>query len=209
MELLKDKSEVAYFMRRLYQMGLTTTSGGNISTKTSDNKVLITPSKLDKARLQQHQIAVMDMDGQNYTPQLTPSIETNLHLFIYKAIPEIQAIIHAHPIMATTFTAMNKNINTSLIAEARAIVGNPITAPYAVMGSDNLAELVSNAAIKSPTVLMENHGVLTTGNNLLEAFDRLEVLECAAKMTYYTELMYDKKELSPDAIRELDQLFPK
>ncbi len=207
MEFSKDKSEVAYFMRRLYKKNLTTTSGGNISVKTPDNKILITPSKLDKARLQQDQIAVIDMDGQNLTPQLIPSIETNLHVFIYKYIPEIQAVIHAHPTMATTFTAMNKNINTCLIAEARAIVGNPVTAPYAVMGSDSLAEVVSKAAMKSATVLMENHGVLTTGQSLLEAFDRMEVLECAAKMTYYTELMYDKKELSPDALSELDRLF--
>jgi L-fuculose-phosphate aldolase len=102
---------------------------------------------------------------------------------------------------------MNCKINTSLTAEARAICGEPRLVPYALMGSDDLAEKVSQFVSESDVLLLENHGILTTGENLLQAFDKLEVLENAAKMTLIVSLNGRKKVLSTQRIRELERLF--
>ena len=194
-------------MRRLYKKGLTTTSGGNISLKISEEHILITPSATDKGRMRWKEVGIMSMMGENLTPDLKPSIEKDLHLNIYKKNTDVTAIIHAHPVFATSFTATRCTINTGLTAEARAICGEPRFVPYALMGSADLAQVTAENSSDADVLLLENHGILTTGKTLLSAFDKMEVLENAAKMTLIVELTGKKKGLSPSRLRELDRLF--
>lgn len=203
----KERKEIARFMRRLYNRGLTTTSGGNISLRVSDDMILITPSATDKGKMKWKEVGILSILGENLTPGLKPSIESEMHLNIFKRNNEVRSIIHAHPVFASTFTAMNAVINTSLTAEARVICGEPLLVQYAVMGSPELAEAVAEHSTRSDVLLLENHGVLTTGASLLQAFDKLEVLENAAKMTLIVEMMGKKKGLSMMRIRELEKLF--
>jgi L-fuculose-phosphate aldolase len=203
----KERKEVARFMRRLYKQGLTTTSGGNISLRVSDDIIVITPSATDKGRMKWKEVGLMSLLEENLTPDLKPSIESALHIKIYRRNKEVSAIIHAHPIFASSFTAMKTTIDTSLTAEARAICGEPGFVPYALMGSEELAEIVSQNALESDILLLENHGVLTTGSDLLHAFDKLEVLENAAKMTLIVKMNGKKRALSALEIREIDKLF--
>lgn len=203
----KERKEVARFMRRLYHLGLTTTSGGNISLRVSDEIIVITPSATDKGRMKWKEVGVMSILGENLTPNLKPSIEFALHLKIYKKRKDVGAIVHAHPVFASSFTAMKCEINTSLTAEARAICGTPRFIPYALMGSAELADIVSDNSADADILLLENHGILTTGPDLLKAFDKLEVLENAAKMTLIVDMKGKKSMLSPARLREIDRLF--
>jgi L-fuculose-phosphate aldolase len=203
----EERKEVARFMRRLYKHGLTTTSGGNISRRISDDIIVITPSATDKGNMRWKEVGVLSILGENMTPDLKPSIEAALHINIYKKISDVSAIIHAHPVFASSFTAMKSTINTNLTAEACAICGYPRFIPYALMGSEELANIVAQNATEADILLLENHGILTTGSNLLEAFDKLEVLENAAKMTLIVEMTGKKKVLSTARIREIEKLF--
>jgi L-fuculose-phosphate aldolase len=202
-----ERKEVARFMRRLYKHGLTTTSGGNISLRLSDKLILITPSATDKGRMKWKEVGIVGISGENHTPHLKPSIETAMHLAIYKKKKDVLAIVHAHPVFASLFTAIKAKINTRLTAEAKAILGNPLFVKYAVMGSSALAEVAAVNAMKSDILLLENHGILTTGANLLQAFDKIEVLENAAKMTLMTEMTGKKRPLDKTRILELEKLF--
>ncbi len=202
-----ERREVALFMRRLYRQGLTTTSGGNISLRIREEIILITPSATDKGRMRWNEVGIMTMKGENLTPELRPSIESEMHLSIYRAKNAITAIVHAHPLFASAFTAMKSRINTCLTAEARAICGEPILVPYALMGTAQLAKLASENIHGSDILLLENHGILAAGTSLLQAFDRLEVLENAAKMTLITEITGKGKPLGKARIMELDRLF--
>ncbi|MBN2812521.1 MAG: class II aldolase/adducin family protein [Bacteroidales bacterium] len=203
------RKEVACYMRRLYNRGLTTASGGNISVRTPEC-ILITPSALDKGNMRGRQIGMMLETGENLTPELKPSIESAMHLAIYKTRPDVFAIVHAHPPVATSFTAMDKEINCTLIAEARAILGIPVMAPYALMGTKELAAVVAEAASTrqqlNNVILLQNHGIVCLGKDLLTAFDRLEVLEAAARMTLITGTG-QAKPLSPAQLEALDQLM--
>ncbi len=207
MNYRNEREEVAYFMRRLYDKNLTTTSGGNISFRTDDNIVLLTPSALDKGKLQGNQILAMTLEGKNLNPELKPTIEGSMHLAIYRKHTDIKAVVHAHPCMATSFTAMKTKINTKLIAESRAILGEPVYTDYELQGTPELAEIVSEAVKQSDVILMANHGVLCVANTLLAAFDKVEVLEAAAKITLLTSLFNDKEELPARRIYEIDKLF--
>ena len=201
-----EREEVARFMRRLYKQGLTTTSGGNISLRLTEDMIAITPSATDKGRMKWDEVAVISLSGENQTPSLKPSIETRMHLMIYSK-SKVTAVVHAHPVFATSFTAMNRKIDTTLTAEACAILGEPVTVPYALMGTLNLAEAVSDYALKSGVLLLENHGILATGMSLLQAFDRIEVLENAAKMTVIVRSVGSRRALGPEKVNEIYRLF--
>jgi L-fuculose-phosphate aldolase len=201
-----ERKEVARFMRRLYNHGLTTTSGGNISLKISDDLIAITPSATDKGNMRWKEVGLLTMEGENLTPGLKPSIESEMHLSIYKK-KNIRAIVHAHPTFATAFTAMKNRININLTSEACAILEEPLMVPYALMGTKKLADLVADHIEKSDILLLENHGILTIGNTLLQAFDKIEVLENAARMTLIVDFEGKKKSLSKEKIREIEKLF--
>jgi L-fuculose-phosphate aldolase len=153
------------------------------------------------------EIGIMSIFGENLTPKLKPSIESDMHLSIYRKKKDVKAIIHAHPIFSSSFTAMNCKIDTNLTAEAKAILGDPLFVPYALMGTPELAKLVAESIIQSDILLLENHGILTTGSSLLQAFDKIEVLESAAKMTLIVELMKKKSPLSKSRVLEIEKFF--
>lgn len=194
-------------MRRLYKQGLTSTSGGNISLKINEEIILITPSATDKGRMRWNEVGIMRTDGENLTSDLKPSIESEMHLSAYRKKDQIKAIVHAHPVVASSFTAMKCEIDTTLTAEAAAILGKPLMVPYALMGTKELASVVSEYILKSDILLLENHGILTAGSNLLQAFDRIEVLENAARMTLIAEIMKKKSPLTRTRLIEIERLF--
>ncbi|NLG14198.1 MAG: class II aldolase/adducin family protein [Lentisphaerae bacterium] len=199
------RTQVAYYMRRLYQHGLTTSSGGNISCRTPEGHIAITASKFDKGELTAEGVCVVTPDRQLLTRKLPLSIETGMHLSIYAKRPDIQAIVHAHPVTATAFCASGVKLDTRLTAEAYAILGNPVFVPYELMGSSSLAARVSEAMVNADCCLMENHGILTVGKNLLDAFDKIELLEFTAKQTLIVSQLGDVRRLDDAKIAELDR----
>ena len=206
-EFATQREEVAYFMRRLYRQGLTTCSGGNISLRVDDDTVLITPSAVDKGELRGDQIAMFTLDGENLTPQFKGSIETGMHLAVLRARKDVTAIVHAHPVTATSFAAMNMDINFHLTAEAYAILGTPKRAPYCIMGSDGLAKIVADCLVDTDVALMQNHGIITVGKSLLNAFDKLEVTEAAAKMTWITATLKATSPMTAEQVAEIEKQF--
>ncbi len=183
------KDQVAYFMRRLYERKLTTISGGNISYRYKDNFILITPSHTDKGCIQGSEIGVIDLEGNIKGKNFTPSIETQMHLNIFKNRPDISAIVHAHPVIASSLSASEVPINTKYLSESYFILGNIEYANYALMGSDELATKVANSAKQANVIVMKNHGITTLGNNLIQAFDRIEVIENSAKTTLINDFI--------------------
>ncbi len=202
-----ERTDVARFMRRLYRQGLTTTSGGNVSMRAGDGHILLTASKFDKGELQAEHVGILTMDGVNVTPELEPSIEVSMHLAIYRQRADVQAIVHAHPITASAFAATTRQINCCLIAESYALIGEPVYLDYALMGTVELASVVGRGIGQAACVVMANHGVLAVGKTLLQAFDRLEVLENAARQTLLTHLIGNTTELNASQLAGLDNLM--
>lgn len=183
-ERKRAEKEIADTMRRVYERGLTTSLGGNISMRLG-SVMLITPSSLDKASLGDEDIAKVDIEsGKNLTPCLKLSIESEMHRLIYLKRPTCKAVIHAHPVFSSLFSASEEEIRTDIIAESYYQLGRVVKTPYAIMGSRELAEKVSDDASSCCAVLLERHGVLTVSDkSLLEALERLECLENAARMS--------------------------
>jgi len=204
---VKERSEVAYFMRRLYRQQLTTTSGGNISLRADDRYVLLTASKRDKARLRWQDVGILSLDGENLSPELVPSIEVSMHLGVYRQRQDVKAIVHAHPVTASAFCATSRPINCHLTAEAYAILGEPAYLPYACMGTEELAGIIAKGIGSAVCVLMANHGAMCTGKSLLEAFDRIEVLEATARINVLVQALGNMRDLGVGELAALDRLM--
>ena len=183
-ERKRAEKEIVDTMRRVYERGLTTSLGGNISMRLG-SVMLITPSSLDKASLGDEDIAKVDIEsGKNLTPCLKLSIESEMHRLIYLKRPTCKAVIHAHPVFSSLFSASEEEIRTDIIAESYYQLGRVVKTSYAIMGSRELAEKVSDDASSCCAVLLERHGALTVSDkSLLEALERLECLENAARMS--------------------------
>lgn len=206
MEQHQDPTKaVAKCMRRLYKKGLTTALGGNISLK-MNGFIYITPSQTDKAAMKAKDICILREDGTQINPQNTLSMETAMHLAVYNSNKQAIAIIHAHPVYATAFAAAHQMINTHITGEAYAVIGNPVFAPYALAGSAELAASVAKASLSGSVILLQNHGVLAVGISLLDALEKIEVLENAAKMQIAGLLLQSMHPLTDENRTEIDLL---
>ena len=180
-------NNITAFLKRMCDKGLTTCLGGNISCKLG-NSIFITPSGIDKFCLSSSDIIEMDLDGNiiRATTTLKPSIESAMHIEIYKQRTDVFAIIHSHSFYSSLFSVIDKKINVRFTAESAKNIGIVGLAEYATMGTVKLAHNVSAVAVNHNVVLMKNHGILTVGKDLLEAFYRLEIIEQTAKLTYHS-----------------------
>lgn len=206
-DFYEERKAVADCMKRLYDRGLTTVSGGNISLRLDGEKFCITPSGIDKGNLTPEVIAIVKFDGTNLTPNLKLSIETEMHRLVLLARPEMNAIVHAHPTYASAYsTQMPTTLNTKLTAEAYYILGDVINVPYSLMGTKTLAERVAEASKKHKTLLMENHGALVMSKTLLGAFDAMDLLERSAVMTSITQNLPGSHELTEAQMEEIRKM---
>jgi len=188
----EERKQVAQIMRRLYERGLTTTSGGNVSFKNADGYIFITASQSDKSCIDESKIVVFNKNLENLTPELKPSMETGMHFKIYEKRPDISAIVHSHPVFASTFAVSEIKLNTSITDEASYILGEVAILEHKPMGSNELAIACSEGLTKNNVGLMRNHGAIAIGCSLIEAFDRMEVLEFTARICFNC-LMLGKK----------------
>lgn len=206
-DYMEERKLVAEYMRRLYERNLTTISGGNISLRIDEDMFCITPSGLDKGNLTSDVIAIVRFDGTNLTPHLKLSIETEMHRSVLLARPDINAVIHAHPVYASSFaTALPCQIDTTLNAELYYVLGEVANVPYRLMGTTELAQIVADHIKDHNALLMENHGAVAVGTELLNAFDRIELLERAALMTLITQNIKESRGLSAEQIAEIKEM---
>ena len=188
--------EVARFMGRLYARGLTTTSGGNISLRCGD-VVYLTPAGTDKGNLETRDIGRLALDGTILDRGFKPTCEAGLHLAVYHVRPDVSAIVHAHPVTASAFAASTAEISTALLYESAAVLGKIGRVPAIPFGTPELAAAAAETAKNYDVFLLNNHGAMALGSSLLQAFDRLEVLENAAKTTLICEHLLKNPPLPP------------
>lgn len=169
--------------RHMKDANLVVACDGNISFRRPDGTIVITPSGMPKGELKPSQLLVLDAEGNVVKGSRKPSSETNMHLEIYKARPDVQAIMHAHPIVATAVTVAGLPFPSRIVTEGAMVLGDTVpVVPYEAPGSMELARACAEYAKKANVLLMERHGALALGKELHEALYRLETLEAVAKI---------------------------
>ena len=179
--LLHPREQIVRIMDRIYSNRLTTLSGGNLSVRDAGGDIWITPAGIDKGSLTPGDIMCVRADGTAAGPHL-PSSEFPFHRWIYERRPDIGAIVHAHPAALVSFSIVRIVPDTAVIPQANDVCGRVGYAPYALPGSDQLGRNIAEAfASGDNVVLLENHGAVTGGSDLLNAYHRIEALEFCAR----------------------------
>ncbi|XZE35192.1 class II aldolase/adducin family protein [Pirellulaceae bacterium SH501] len=178
---IHPRDEIMRAMERIYRYRMTTTSGGNLSIREPDGSTWITPARVDKGSLTRSDIVLVDPDNRSSGPH-PPSSEFPFHQAIYRARPDIRAIVHAHPVALVAFSICRKVPNTRIFHQAYFMGGKVGFAPYALPGSEELgSNIAAQFANGCDSVVLENHGVVVGGSSLSHAFQRFEALEFASK----------------------------
>lgn len=181
-ELLHPADQLVMLMERIYQYGMTTTSGGNLSILDDNGDMWITPGSVDKGTLSRKDIIQVKPDG-TVIGIHKPSSEFPVHSRIYRARPDIKAILHAHPPALVAFSIVREIPETRLIPNFVEICGNVSMAIYDVPGSTGLSIKVTNEFEKGNNVVMlENHGVFVGASDLFKAFMAFETLDYCARI---------------------------
>jgi L-fuculose-phosphate aldolase len=185
--------------------GLVTGTSGNVSARTPEGNVLITPSGLDYGQLEPDDVVLVDLEKNVLEGALEPSSETPMHTGIYRARPQVDAVVHTHSRFATTLACLGLEIPpvhymlTTLSQDGRI----PL-APYATYGTEELAGYASESLGESRNAcLLQNHGTITVGESAEEAFSRTVVLEEMAEVYYRARLAGEPVFLSPEQVEEV------
>jgi L-fuculose-phosphate aldolase len=166
----------------MYNREFVAANDGNISVRISDDEIWTTPTGVSKGFMTPDMLVQVDLAGNVVSGTLQPSSEIKMHLRVYKERPDMFSVCHAHPITATAFAVTGIPMDKPFMAESVVIVGEVPIAPYATTGTDAVAESVAPYLKDHNAVLLANHGALTYGRTLTEAFYRMEALENAAKI---------------------------
>ena len=189
LDMMHPRDLITLIMKRLYGYGMTTTSGGNLSILDNEGNMWISPGSVDKGTLRPEDIVCVKADG-TVVGIHKPSSEFPFHRHIYKLRPDIKAVLHAHPAALVAFSITGRKPNTSLLTKAAEICGDIGFAGYEVPGSEALGNLVSAEFEKGHNcILLQNHGVCTSGKDLLEAFERFETLDYLARIEIKAEAL--------------------
>ncbi len=216
-QYIHPADQLVMFMQRIYDKGLTTTSGGNLSIMDTDGNIWITPAGVDKGTLTRRDIICVHPDGICEGPH-RPSSELPFHASVYKMRPDLKAVLHAHPPALVAFSIVRKIPNLDLIPTVRSVCKDAQIAIYDVPGSDALGEKVGQVfANHCDIAILENHGVCIGAPDMFTAFQRFETLNYAAELEIEATKIGKIKSLGDDARRlavtthhqKMDDFVPK
>lgn len=198
------KKQICEVGHDLWQRGMVAANDGNISVLLDDGTILTTPSGVSKKLLRPEMICQMTANNEIvFCPEsYKPSSEFKMHLRCYKERPEIRAVVHAHPPTATGFAAAGIPLDDYSVSEAVMTIGSVPIAPFAIPGSDEVPESIAPFLENHDAVLLANHGALTVGTDLIQAYYRMETLEHYAKTLLTARLLGGTKQIPDEKIKE-------
>jgi L-fuculose-phosphate aldolase len=206
---MHPRDQITMIIDKIYKSGMTTTSGGNISIIDDNGDVWVTPSAIDKGTLRPSDIVCVRKDG-TIEGRHKPSSEYPFHIAIYKCRPEIKAVIHAHPPALVSFSIVRQIPNTNVIPQAKHICGPIGYAPYALPGSEELGDVIAEEFKKGVNaVIMENHGTVVGGSDMVDAFQRFETIEFCARTLINGSTIGKPNYLSDEQIAEFENQIPR
>lgn len=193
---------------KMWQLGWVAANDGNVSAKLDDNTIICTPTGISKSFITADKLIKIDLKGNVLEAQADykPSSEIKMHLRCYEERDDVQAVVHAHPPVATGFALAHIPLdNYSLIESSLTIGAVPIT-PFGMPSTEEVPNAITPYLNEHDVVLLENHGALAMGSDIVTAYYRMESLELCAKTQYYARTLLNTQpepEISADRMGDL------
>lgn len=183
----KIKKDICEIGLKLYDKGYVVANDGNISVRLNEDEILVTPTGVSKGSLTPERIVKMNLNGEILQGNNKPSSEVKMHIRAYKLNPSIKAVVHSHAPLATAFAVCRIQLDMPIIAEGVVNLGIVPVAEYSLPGTDAVPNSIEPYVNKYNACLLANHGLLTWGRSIEEAFLRHESVEHYCQILKYVK----------------------
>jgi L-fuculose-phosphate aldolase len=195
---------------RLYANRFVTATDGNVSVRLDNGNVLTTRTGINKGMVSEDDLIEVDMNG-NISSLIAhpsslkskPSTELGMHIYIYSQRADVNAVVHAHPPYATGFATARQSLNECLFPEVIVGLGAIPLAEYATPSTDEVAKSLEQYVKAADAILLANHGVVTYGKDLWDAYFKMEKVEHAAHITFIARMLGGEKPLTQEEVEKL------
>ena len=208
MDLAQQRADIVEVGRRLWTRGFVASNDGNISVKVAPDRLLMTPASVSKYDMTPEMMVVTDLRGQvvSAAPGRKPSSEMLMHLVAYDKRPDIGAVVHAHPPIATGFAVAGIALDRAVLAEVVTTLGSIPIAEYGTPSTRELADSVAPYLRVHDGLLLANHGALALGRDLWSAYYKMETIEHFARISFVARQLGQERVLSRQEVDRLQAL---
>src|SRR5207247_540502 len=200
------RAEIVEVGRRMYARGYTASNDGNISARLGPDRLLMTPKSVCKGFMTPDMMCVTDLEGRKLQGERDPSSEMLMHLEVYRQRPDVQAVVHAHPPIATGFAVAGIPLDRAVLAEVLTTLGSIPIAAYATPSTRELPDAVRKYIKAHDGMLLANHGALTVGPDLFGAYYKMETIEHFAKISLVARLLGRENLIAREEVLRLQEL---
>jgi L-fuculose-phosphate aldolase len=203
---IKLRQDIVEVGRRMYARGYTASNDGNISVRLDVGRLLMTPASVCKGFMTPRMMCITDLEGKKLEGDRNPSSEMQMHLEVYRQRPDVNAVVHAHPPIATGFAVAGIALDRAVLAEVITTLGSVPIADYATPSTKELPEAVRRYIKAHDGMLLANHGALTVGTDLFSAYYKMETIEHFAKISFIARMLGGERLLSRQEVERLQGL---
>ena len=200
------RADIVEVGRRMYARGYTASNDGNISVRLDAGRLLMTPKSVCKGFMDPAMMCITDLEGKKLAGDRDPSSEMQMHLEVYRQRPDVNAVVHAHPPVATAFAVAGIPLDRAVLAEVVTTLGSVPIAEYATPSTRELPEAVRKYVKAHDGMLLANHGALTLGADLFAAYYKMETIEHFANISFVARMLGGERLLSRDEVLRLQGL---
>ena len=203
MNISEVKDQICDVCHKMWQLGWVAANDGNVSVKLEDGTFLATPTGVSKSFITPDILVRINDKGELIEGERKPSSEIKMHLRCYSERPDVGAVVHAHPPTATGYAVANKALDEYSMIESVIAIGSVPVTPYGTPSTEEVPEAITPYLQEHDVMLLQNHGALTVGADLITAYYRMETLELFAKISLTAHLLGGAQEISRENIDRL------
>jgi L-fuculose-phosphate aldolase len=197
------RRDLVRFSRLLYRLGFMPGASGNLSVRLDDRRLLVTPTGVSKFLLRSADMVIVDLQGRQLDGYRKMTSEVSMHLAVYRHRDDVTAVIHSHPPIATAFACVGRGLDEMLCQEAVMTLGVVPLATYATTGTEDVAASLVPFIPDHDAILMANHGAVSYGRTLLEAFQKMEIVEHLAQIALVAHQLGAPRVLKHEQVKQL------
>jgi L-fuculose-phosphate aldolase len=200
------RADIVEAGRRLYARAYIASNDGNISARLDDRRLITTPKSVSKGFMTPDMMVVVDYEGKKVSGERDPSTELPMHLEIYRNRPDVGAVVHAHPPLATGFAVAGIPLTRAVLAEVITTLGSIPIAAYGTPSTSELPEAVRKYIRAHDGMLLANHGAVTCGPDVMSAYFKMETIEHFAKISLVARMLGGEHLISREEVERLQGL---
>jgi L-fuculose-phosphate aldolase len=200
------KAELLYYSRLCYYNGFVKATDGNLSARTKKKYFLATATNTCKGKIRPQDVLKIGLKGNKTEGRRKPSSELKLHLYIYDRRKDVNAVVHTHPKFSTAFASAGFALDKAVLPEVYLKLGKIPLAKYATPSTEEVTQSISELITEHDAILLGNHGLVTMGKTIEEAYFLTEKVEQFAEISFYARMLGGEKELGEAELKKLDLL---